>query len=676
MKFMVQKGARYNFSPSLELKWPWALERFPKTKVRLTLSQVIYFFFGVCSALKGQNLPKDSIQVTITATRFELPHQEAAYRITQLRAEDLRFAAQLSDVLARKTGANLRTYGLTGSSTATMRGASSAQTLVLWDGFRMTNPQLGVTDLSLLPIVGLESVEVLHGAASALHGSEAVGGTLQLRTERPILHGWEAQSRSKVGAFGARSQFLTWTQGAETGFFRIAGQFGRLTGDFPYQNPAFIPPRTETRLGADRQDRMIWGSGGRTSQHHQIQMAVWHAEVSRGIAGPMGSSLQGERQWDRSTRLWATDQFTWAKTPFQSGLMWHQTTLRYLNPVLKLDESGKAEGYAAYIQAHPFAQRFAQRQQTLLFGLQTEATRVQHPQLQTGATERQTALFATAMLPQAQWRLFPTFRLEVRTDPNPKAISPAWIALPSLGLNRKISTGWHLKAGINRVFRQPSFNDRYWQPGGNPALKPEMGWHLDAGSAWEKDHTTLELSFFGHRLKDQIVWQPNAQGIWSPRNIQRTQAYGTELSFHTQSKRWQGQFHTDFFGSLLRSEDLSNPESSAYRKQLRYQPRFQAKGELAWKTSLWELALNGFGAGKRFTTQDESRSLAPYFQTDLRLLWFFRRSSVQGHVSLVGMNLTNATYQIMENYPMPPRHLNLELNLVFKKLKPNKNETN
>jgi vitamin B12 transporter len=66
-----------------------------------------------------------------------------------------------------------------------IRGSTYEQVLVLVDGVRMSDPQTGHFDLNLaVPLAQVERIEVLRGPASALYGSDAVGGVIHIVTRR------------------------------------------------------------------------------------------------------------------------------------------------------------------------------------------------------------------------------------------------------------------------------------------------------------------------------------------------------------------------------------------------------------------------------------------------------------------------------------------------------------
>src|ERR1035437_4320917 len=71
-------------------------------------------------------------------------------------------------------------------SDISIRGASFEQSLVLLNGLRMDSAETSHFNLDLpVPLVALGSINVLHGAASTLYGSDAIGGVVDFITWKP-----------------------------------------------------------------------------------------------------------------------------------------------------------------------------------------------------------------------------------------------------------------------------------------------------------------------------------------------------------------------------------------------------------------------------------------------------------------------------------------------------------
>lgn len=111
----------------------------------------------------------------------------------------------VSDLLSRVPGVQVAQSGGRGSVTNVyVRGTSTAQSLVLVDGQRISSSTTGTSNLQYLNIDQIERVEVLRGSRSAIYGSDAVGGVIQIFTRRNTDSG--LQPRLHVG-FGSNQ---TW----------------------------------------------------------------------------------------------------------------------------------------------------------------------------------------------------------------------------------------------------------------------------------------------------------------------------------------------------------------------------------------------------------------------------------------------------------------------------------
>ena len=89
----------------------------------------------------------------------------------------------LGELLQRKAGIELRATGGPGQPESIfIRGAGSAQTLVLVDGLRVGSATVGTTPIEHIPLEMIERIEVVKGPLSSLYGSDAIGGVIQVFT--------------------------------------------------------------------------------------------------------------------------------------------------------------------------------------------------------------------------------------------------------------------------------------------------------------------------------------------------------------------------------------------------------------------------------------------------------------------------------------------------------------
>ncbi|MEO5676949.1 MAG: TonB-dependent receptor plug domain-containing protein, partial [Usitatibacter sp.] len=122
--------------------------------------------------------------VVVTASRA-LAADVTLRDATVITREDLDASGALSlaEVLQRRAGVEVRATGGPGQPQGLfIRGAGTAQTLVLIDGLRAGSATVGTTSIENIPLEMIERIEVVKGPLSSLYGSEAMGGVVQVFT--------------------------------------------------------------------------------------------------------------------------------------------------------------------------------------------------------------------------------------------------------------------------------------------------------------------------------------------------------------------------------------------------------------------------------------------------------------------------------------------------------------
>src|SRR5690606_8954070 len=143
-----------------------------------------------CSAVAEEAL--DLGQVVVTASGFEQNLRDAPASISVISAEELKKKSytDITDALKNVAGVQIAGGGV--EQSIMMRGMTSAYTLFLIDGrpaqvndaFAQRGSQAGTPINFLPPIEAIERIEVIRGSASALYGSDAMGGVINIITKK------------------------------------------------------------------------------------------------------------------------------------------------------------------------------------------------------------------------------------------------------------------------------------------------------------------------------------------------------------------------------------------------------------------------------------------------------------------------------------------------------------
>ena len=143
-----------------------------------------------CSALAEEALNLG--QTVVTASGFEQNLRDAPAAITVISAEELKKKAYTDVTDALKNVAGVQISGGGVEQSIMLRGMTAAYTLFLIDGrpaqgndaFSERGSQAGTPINFLPPIEAIERIEVIRGPASALYGSDAMGGVINIITKK------------------------------------------------------------------------------------------------------------------------------------------------------------------------------------------------------------------------------------------------------------------------------------------------------------------------------------------------------------------------------------------------------------------------------------------------------------------------------------------------------------
>lgn len=179
---------------------------------------------ATASSQRSSAVPLDPVVVTASRTRQSL--SDALPQTTVFDQQAIRDsgATDLVSLLALAPGAQITTTGTFGSSASLyLRGADSTQTLILIDGVRVDSTSLGQAQLAQLQLDQIDHIEIVNGNVSALYGSGAVGGVVQIFTK---------QGSSKAPYFNFETEYGTYgTQRQRAGVGGAIGSDGSTTFD-------------------------------------------------------------------------------------------------------------------------------------------------------------------------------------------------------------------------------------------------------------------------------------------------------------------------------------------------------------------------------------------------------------------------------------------------------------
>ena len=584
--------------------------------------------------------------------------------------------ATLADVLQTRTPLALKNYGPGQLATIALRGTSAQHTAVLWNGLNIMLPTLGQNDFNLLPVGATTRVAIQPGPAAALYGSGAVGGAVLLNTDpdwRPGPHGSAQVDAGSFGLVGGRLEAHAATPAVAV---RLAASYREAQNNYPYVlREANGPMRYTLQNGALRhQWSLAPDVAWRLGRAGELTAAAWLTDTDREIQSGVYVTGSQARERDQSRRLVLGYRHVAARQQWAVRAAWFEDILNYrdggdpsnsrVRTTQAQAEHTTALGARGSLRLGAEAQRFVAQvdgygpiglveNRGAAFALLRYDPR---PALRFSANLRQAAL------PAGLAPLTPTAGLE-------------WDLLPARRPDSLLHSFAHslmAKASAARSYRAPTLNERYWRPGGNPALHPESGFgyeaglrHRVAGPAGMALET--EVTAFRQDVDDWVQWLPDAStGIWSPRNLRRVRSQGLEASaaLRRGRGRYVGGAQLGYHFTDARKTLGTAADSDPAGVQLAFVPRHQASlgTDHRWRGWLASGTLV-------FTSFRYTNASGQDFLPGTTLLGATLGRTLRGPagtsllVLLQAANLLNTAYDSYPGRPAPPRTLGASLRL-------------
>ncbi|MHB1277577.1 MAG: TonB-dependent receptor, partial [Bacteroidia bacterium] len=251
--------------------------------------------------------------------------------------------------------------------------------------------------------------------------------------------------------------------------------------------------------------------------------------------------------------------------------------------------------------------------------------------------------------------------------------TPSFSAGMDYLLNRRNTLSGHL-AHISRL---PNLNDLYWNPGGDPDLRPEKGFSGEFTYAYtySKVNTLVQarLTAFYSVIHQWIIWLPD-NGYWTPQNLQQVHNRGFEWETKLLQHHKNDNISLTYGGSftLASNEKAKNEQDLSVGKQLIYVPFWKNYIALSLPYKNFLLSYRHSFTGGRYTSSDNLSFLRPYSTGDLELGCTHELKQHRLNASLGVQNIWNVYYESIEWRPMPGRYYQLSITYQFihKKINP------
>jgi outer membrane cobalamin receptor len=638
--------------------------------------------------------------VVVSASYVELAQSEATGGVTALSRRDVedRQFTMVADALRLAPGMSVAPSGGLGSVTSVFpRGGESDYTLVMVDGVKL-NSFGGGFDFGHLATFGFSQIEVVRGPQSAVFGSDAIGGVVQMRSRlggRPSAYGLlEAgsygTSRLAAGTSGSKGT-VDWGAAVER-----ASSDG-WTGEAPNPTAGLV-------TNDDYEASMVsLAAAWRPSPRSTLRTTARFGTNERGNPGPFGSDPIGAYPGiDRVSRgtndagLGAVD-FTHEWNPrtamrLQSSYLDERS--RFVSPW------GESDARTRRFQARGQVDRSLTPALGATAGAALELERASSSYI-TGSSAQQAPIDrrVAGYFAELRWRsasrLFGTAGLRVEDivrgelEPDPLSFSPR-LALPEdrvVSVNPRAAVSYYLRtsdaSGGNwsRVhgsagtgIRPPdafeiAFTD-------NPGLKPERSRSVDAGieQALSGGLVIIDGTWFLNRYDDLIVAVGRSLQDYSryrTDNIANAQAQGVETSFAFRTRRGlEARASYTFLATAVLAVDHAPgiaPAPFAVGDWLLRRPRHQVNVDLLWRHRFATAYFRAGGRSRALDVEPNWGAAGGLYYTpgfgvaDAGLAVHAAR---QFDVLLRADNIFDRQYEAVFGYPAPRRSFTVGVRLA------------
>ncbi|MBS1650961.1 MAG: TonB-dependent receptor [Bacteroidetes bacterium] len=567
--------------------------------------------------------------------------------------------SNLAEVLSLNSGIYIKQYSPGGIATTAFRGANASQSAVLWNGFNINSPMLGQTNLALIPAFLFNDIKIQYGSQSALWGSGAMGGSLQLNT----LPFW--QKGLNVSLYGGLASYNSKSLGTALNWSKKNIAISAKMFGLKNQNNFNYFDSTQNKINQSKHssfDRLGFVGDLRwiLSKYISISSGIFGLVGNTQVPNYFSSLPSRQYQNDGQWRAYATCNLS--KNKLNS----------FLRLAMLFDNLNYTDSTALIYS----------KSSSKIVLIENENFYLLTPRLKwhSGINFSQSSALSSGYIGEKYLLRYTALNGLNYKFKNEKlliygVVRVDYYSVGSTPITGNIAADYSLKdfkfkLNFAKIYRQPTLNEMYWSPGGQPNLKPEDGGSVEGEAMYEK--TINKLTFYisgacyARLVNNWIMWLPH-QGYSSPQNIQQVFSRGTEtqlkIKYKLQRITFEGNIQTSYCLSTVESN--YNSDNSSIGRQLIYTPRYNGSATFRVLYKNIGIAYYQTYTGYRFISADDSQWLNPYFYSSLRLNSSIKFYTYECSLYAAINNISNVNYNTIAGRPMPLRNFELGITINF-----------
>jgi iron complex outermembrane receptor protein len=522
-------------------------------------------------------------------------------------------------------------------SSPSFRGTTASQTAVIWNGININSSLNGQTDFNTLSLNGFDTVAIKSGGGSSMYGTGAIGGSIHLKNTLKFDKHLKNTLQLGYGSFDHQRYNYQLKAGDTTWSANVNLHYQQSDNDYKY-----LETNERNSNGDYNNASLNLNFGLFVSENHLLKFYNQTFRSDRNLSATLVAPSRSKYKDDSSRNLL---KWTYLNMRFTS-----EVSLAYLYERYQFFSNKNTSNFS-FGKANTLLGRYNLdykiSNKSRINGL-LEYNTVQGSGTNISAPSNNT--FSTAAIYKHVFNNKLDIGLEVRKEFNSEFKTPTVFSVDS---RFNISKVYALSLQISKDFRTPTFNDLYWQPGGNLDLTPEVSHQFDFGQTYTYKKLTVKANVFVIDIEDMIQWRPDNSGVWSPVNVANVQSKGLELGAELTHKSLKLNGNYSYTDSRDKEKD----------RQLVYVPFHKFSGTFAYNykniTAYYQQLING-------EVYTNSRVLDAYQVGNIGLSYSFNTPKLGAYkFGLSVRNIFNAYYENVALRPMPNRNFNFNLTFNF-----------
>ncbi len=604
-----------------------------------------YFLFFSFSILALNSFANDSLveHVVVTATQHEQSPFDVNASLVVINKADIFLTqpTEIPEIFEYQSGAQIVRSGGGASQTSLFtRGTSSDHTMVLIDGIRLGSVSNGQAQLQFLDPEQIERIEYVKGPRSALYGSDAIGGVLQVFTLKQVTER-EAYLTAQAGSQNTSKLSVGIKDGNEQVYYSAAISSEKSDGiDNLIDDTVFNSDNDPyEKLSANL------GVGFKINDKTDLSFRLFESRAQTDFDSPFSGTTNqpysNEAQRATSVMLKSAPA-SFYSTKLTLGHAREDSENRNFQDALDISEFNSERSSAYWLNSF-----YINEALTWDAGLDYVDESVDSTTVYQDTSRDNVSAFTQLGVEHGRLSASAGLRNDDSSDFGSQTSGSA-----SLGW--KLNDSFKLYASWGEGFKAPTFNDLYWPSSafssGNPNLVPETSESVELGFKVNHANAFVAFNVYKMDVNNLIDWAPNDDGIWMPTNISSAEIEGAELDVKTVIKSLS-------ITSTLSYTDAVDAETG---DQLDNRAKTKFTLNLSQKFGNHAAGVLFRAVGKRQTSTDNE---LPGYGT----VGLFARSKLSDKLSvrLKVDNLFDREYEVREGYNEPGLEANAKVTYKF-----------